>query len=532
MKVAHLTTVDLSLRFLVFPQLVAVVDAGGEALGVSAPGPWVPELEAAGIRHVAISSSTRGVAPLDDLRAARQLWRVLRREKPDILHTHNPKPGLYGRVLGRLAGVPVVVNTVHGLYASPDDPPTKRLVVYCLEWFAARFSDAELVQNPEDLQLMRRWRIAPRRRLSLLGNGVELTRFHPAIDADEREAIRADLGLSPDQVAVGIVGRLVAEKGFLELFEAVQRLPSEYIVFAIGPEDTDKADALSADVLDEAKRAGVRFLGMRTDIDRIYRGLDLFVLPSHREGFPRAAMEAAASGLPVIATDIRGCREVVKDGVNGVLIPVRDPISLAAAITDLGADKEAIARMGAASIELARELFDESAVVKRVLSTYRQVAIAKGLPDLARSFVTGEPPVTLRRALPRRIATAGPPPRRKHPHWLPFESWSSVPESSLSGAHSTGPTRWCWWLTRVRFQLGSWPGFGIRERSTSTFFDDIPSLPAWSDSPNWSDQRICDELGRPSPTKASTTTLGPSCCRWASWRGCEVAAWPPNWERR
>ncbi|HDL49220.1 MAG TPA: hypothetical protein ENH33_04580, partial [Actinobacteria bacterium] len=195
MKVAHLTTVDISLRYLVLPQLEAVIAEGGEAIGISAPGPWVEELEAAGIRHVALPSSTRGMNPLADLRAARELWHILRAEKPDVLHTHNPKPGLYGRVLGRLAGVPIVVNTVHGLYAAPDDQWWKRAVVYGLEAIASRFSDAELVQSAEDLELLRRLHITPAPKLRHLGNGVDLTRFDPSRFTDAALAgVRRELG--------------------------------------------------------------------------------------------------------------------------------------------------------------------------------------------------------------------------------------------------------------------------------------------------------------------------------------------------
>ena len=139
----------------------------------------MPFLEARGLRFVELEGSTRSMSLGGDLRAARSLWRILRRERPDVLHTHNPKPGIYGRILGRLAGVPLVVHTTHGLYAAPDDPLPKRLVVYGLEAVASRFSHVELVQNPEDLELMRRWRIAPRRKLRLLGNGVDLDRFRP-----------------------------------------------------------------------------------------------------------------------------------------------------------------------------------------------------------------------------------------------------------------------------------------------------------------------------------------------------------------
>src|SRR6476659_8452653 len=135
-------------------QLLGARDAGDEVVGISAPGPWVPELEAEGIRHVALHDSTRAVDARADARAARELWSVLRRERPTVLHTHNPKPGLYGRVLGRVARVPIVVNTVHGLYATDDDPWAKRAAVYGLEAVASQFSDAELIQTPEDLALL------------------------------------------------------------------------------------------------------------------------------------------------------------------------------------------------------------------------------------------------------------------------------------------------------------------------------------------------------------------------------------------
>ena len=215
MRVAHLTTVDMSLRLLVFPQLKAVIDAGGTAYGISSVGPYVPDLEAEGIIHLPLESSTRSMNVLADLRAAIELWRILRSHEIDVLHTHNPKPGLYGRVVGRLAGVPIVVNTVHGLYATEDDSILKRGIVYFLEAIAARFSDAELAQNPEDVDLMSRYRITVRKRMKLLGNGVDLRRFDPdRVDPAARTRLRAEWGVGDDTIVIGIVGRLVAEKGF------------------------------------------------------------------------------------------------------------------------------------------------------------------------------------------------------------------------------------------------------------------------------------------------------------------------------
>jgi glycosyltransferase involved in cell wall biosynthesis len=379
-RVAHLTTVDSSLRFLLYPQLRAVVELGGEALGISAPGPWVDGLERDGIRHIPLPSSTRGFDVVADLRAARDLYRVLRRERPDVLHTHNPKPGLYGRVLGRLVGVPIVVNTVHGLYATETDRLAKRIVVYALEAIASRFSDAELIQNPEDLALIERLRLAPREHAKLLGNGIDLTRFRPErFTPDYRSRVRAGIGVDDGEVLIGYVGRLVAEKGLLELFDAVRTLDKRCRLLIVGPEDRDKPDALPQSVIARARADGAIFLGQRDDVDELYAAMDMFALPSHREGFPRGPMEAAAMALPVVTTDVRGCREVVEHEVNGILVPVRDPAALASALQRLCDDPTLRGAMGSAGRRRALEMFDEKRCVDIVLATYRDVARAKRL---------------------------------------------------------------------------------------------------------------------------------------------------------
>jgi len=384
LKIAHLTTIDMSLRYLLLPQLEAAREMG-ESIGISAAGDSVSDLEERGIRHIALTSSTRGMNLLADLKAIGQLWRILRRERPDILHTHNPKPGVYGRIVGRLAGVPIVVNTVHGLYATPESSLLKRIIVYTLEWVASRFSDAELIQSPEDFELLWQRRIMPRSKLRLLGNGVDLERFQP--NPELRAQVREELGLTDGQIAVGLIARLVEEKGVPELIAASERLDKRHVVFIVGPKDHEKADAVSEELLSRAEANGVRFLGMRKDVDRIYQGLDIFVLPSHREGFPRAAMEAAASGLPVIATDIRGCRQVVNDGINGFLFPVRDVEALTGAIERVGSDAGMRSEMSRASVELARAEFDEREIVKRVMGAYADVAARKRIhPALVESW--------------------------------------------------------------------------------------------------------------------------------------------------
>lgn len=375
MKILHLTTVASSHRYLLMPQLQALVAAGHDVVAVSADGPDVAVLEASGIRHRALLGSTRGFDLRADLSAARSFAAIVRDEKPDMVHTHNPKPGVYGRVLARLLGVPVVVNTVHGLFATPEDPLRRRSFVYGLEALASRFSHLELVQNIEDVELMLRTPLAPSAKVRHLGNGIDLTRFNPDTAASSRREVRQELGLAPDSVVVLSVGRLVAEKGFRELVEASAAVEEAHTILLVGPEDQEKADALPASLLAQARRRGVRTLGHRTDVERLLAAADVFVLASYREGFPRVAMEAAASGLPVIATDIRGCRQVVDHDDTGLLVPRREVAPLAEALRRLIRDPELRTRMGKAGRIKAEAEFDERMVVSRLLAAYHDLNV-------------------------------------------------------------------------------------------------------------------------------------------------------------
>jgi glycosyltransferase involved in cell wall biosynthesis len=381
-RLVHVTTTDMSLALLLGPQLRAFAAAGYDVIGMSAPGEWVGQLEADGIRHVPLRHATRAVALTHDARALGELRGLFRALRPEIVHTHNPKPGVYGRLAARAARVPVIVNTVHGLYATPDDRWARRAVVYTLERLAASCSHAELVQNPEDVEVLARLGI-PRSKLHLLGNGIDLARFDPSSVARERTAaLRAEMGAGPDDVVCGLVGRLVWEKGYREVFAAAARLrdtaPHLRIV-VIGPRDADKPDAIGDADVERARRDGVTFLGLRHDVEALYTAMDIYVLASHREGFPRSAMEAAAMGVPVVATRIRGCRQVVDDGRTGRLVPVGDVDALAGAIAALATDAELRRSLGEAAREKARREFDQQRVIDTTLAVYESLLARRAL---------------------------------------------------------------------------------------------------------------------------------------------------------
>lgn len=373
-RVVHVTTTDISLALLLGPQLAAFRAAGYDVIGVSAAGPYVSQLEGLGIHHVALRNATRSVAPLKDLGALGELRRVFTELRPDIVHTHNPKPGVYGRIAARWAHVPIVVNTVHGLYAQPDDAWTRRAAVYGLERIAAKCSDAELLQNVEDMPVLRRLGV-PAAKLHLLGNGIDLDRFDPRrIAPGTRKELRRGWGLADDAVVCGVVGRLVWEKGYREVIEAAGMLRAEapgVQIVVVGPRDDAKAEALGpADIARAEALGNIHFVGERADVEACYAAFDLYALASYREGFPRSAMEASAMGLPVVATDIRGCRQVVDDGRTGRLVPARDARRLADAIRDLALDAATRREMSGAARERAKAEFDEQRCIDVTLEVY------------------------------------------------------------------------------------------------------------------------------------------------------------------
>lgn len=373
LRVAHLTTVDMSLALLLATELAVDVEAGHTTYGVSSPGRYVAAVESLGVEHVPLPSLTRSWDPRRDLRATRELVRALRKIRPDVLHTHNPKTGVIGRVVGRLLRVPVVVNTCHGIWASSTDRLRRRVPVYTAEVVAAWFSHAELFQNRADLDTLTPW--LSRRKATVVGNGTDLSRFRPCPDA--RAKVRAELGIDDATVLAGGVGRMVSEKGIDEYVTAATLLAAKLgrqVAFCwVGPDDHDKPDSWTA-------AAGpVTFLGERDDMPAIYSALDIFVLPSYREGFSRSAMEAAACRTAMVLSDIRGCREIGAHGREVLLTPARDAPGLADAIERLVTDVELRSRLADAAEARAHAEFDQRRIAARSLTTYAEIARRRGL---------------------------------------------------------------------------------------------------------------------------------------------------------
>ena len=375
LKIAQVATADISISLLLKDHIQALQKAGHEVIAVCAPGSRVEDIRKQGI-PVRTVPMEREIAPLRDMLSLLKLFRCFRSEQFDVVHTHTPKAGLLGPIAAKMAGVPVVVHTIHGLLYHDALPLWKWLFFWIAEKTTALFSDYLLSQSREDVNVATRTWLCRKSKILYLGNGIDVARFSPQSAMPDQEPDEGDIDRK--RVVVGSVGRLVYEKGFGELFQAAEALLAKYekLEFVIvGPQEVDQNDAIEPERIRDLEQLGlVRFLGWQSDMAAMYRTMDLFVLPSHREGIPRACMEAAAMELPVIATDIRGCREVVLDGQTGTLVPVRNAAALAEAIEQMlqrRGDWAALGRRGRAHIV---ENFNSRIVLQRLCGFYAKVA--------------------------------------------------------------------------------------------------------------------------------------------------------------
>lgn len=324
--------------------------------------------------------------PVVDAWAVWRLVRMFRADRPAIVHTFDTKPGVWGRLAAKLAGVPVVIGTLPGLGSLYSEPNWKgrliRPLYEHLQTLVSRWADLTVFQNADDAREMERRGVVPPGRTAIIsGSGVRTDVFTPPRSRDREVPLRAELGVPEGGMVVAMVSRILRSKGVLEFAAAarrVQQVEPGITFLLVGQADVESLDALSADELRQLEES-VLWAGWRGDVKDILALSDVFVLPSfYREGIPRVLIEAAATGLPLIAVDGPGSREVVEDGVNGVLVPPRDAAAIAEAVLRLARSPELRARLGERSRERAVSRFDLSVVAEETRSLYEALLKAKG----------------------------------------------------------------------------------------------------------------------------------------------------------
>lgn len=336
--IVHITTIPMSLTFL-RGQVGYMKERGFEVHVLSSPGEDLDDFGGREDVPAHVVAMTRRISPLLDLVALARIRRVLSEVRPDIVHAHTPKGGLLGMIAAVSTRVPTRIYQVRGL-PMLTARGFKRRLLRATEKIACRCAQRVLCNSHSILEVVVQEAICRPEKVKVLkngsGNGVDaLGRFNPdGLDEEAGDDARREWGIPSDATVVGFVGRLVREKGIVELAEAWRLLRDDFPglhLLLVGPFETrDRVPGRAVEILQRDER--VHLTGMDWDTPRLYAAMDLVVLPTYREGFPNVPLEAAAMGLPVVATRVPGCVDAVEDGVTGTLVEPRDAGALAAAI--------------------------------------------------------------------------------------------------------------------------------------------------------------------------------------------------------
>ncbi|MEW6589797.1 MAG: glycosyltransferase family 4 protein [Pseudomonadota bacterium] len=350
------------------PLAVAAQAAGFEVAVATREGRHGEVIRSAGIRLIPFALSRRGGNPLAEVLA---LWRLYRREQPDLVHHVALKPVMLGALAAWLARVPAQVNAVAGLgWLFISSSGIVRLARPALRWVLARLLNQPhsltIVQNPEDRALLERSGVPAVRLRLIRGAGVDVRVFHP-------------VSPPPEPVCVVLVSRMLWDKGVGEFVEAARQLTgagiSARFVLVGDPDPASPASVPESTLRSWHGQHGVEWWGRREDMPAVLQAAHIACLPSfYGEGLPKSLLEAAACGLPIVTTDAPGCREVVQDGVNGLLVPVRDAGALAAALGKLIGDAALRRSMGEQSRLRAETEFGLETVIAQTLAVYREAS--------------------------------------------------------------------------------------------------------------------------------------------------------------
>jgi glycosyltransferase involved in cell wall biosynthesis len=306
--------------------------------------------EQRGVRIVALDELHREVSPLNDLRAVVHLAKLIRRERPDILHTHTAKAGAVGRVAALLSGSArpaIIVHTFHGHVLRGYFNPLMTLGFRLLERWLATLTTALIAVSPEVRDDLVRLGVAPARKFAIVRLGIQLDE---RVGADEgaRAETRRILGISPEAFVVGWVGRMTAVKRTDDVLRALKGLLDRdvdaYLCLVGDGPDRDHLERYAHE-LGIVRRC--LFLGYQNEVGRFYQAIDALILPSTNEGTPVSVIEALAAERPAVATRVGGTPDVIRNGVDGFLVDVGDADALAEQLAVLAHDPTRRAAMGA-----------------------------------------------------------------------------------------------------------------------------------------------------------------------------------------
>lgn len=372
MKIMEISAIDITIYKFLLPLMNELKKNGDEVIVASNIQTYRKEFEELGygVKQV---DFVRNISPIANMKAFGQLVKLFKSEKPDCIHVHTPIASILARLAGAYCKVPVKIYTLHGLYS--------KFPFLQIEKFVCRhFTDYIFTVNPTDREYLISHKFVKEDKVSNLNSvGISTKKFNPEnVSEAEKEKLRLELGLNFKLPVVGFVGRLVKEKGILELIEAFIKVRQEIEcqLLVIGSSEFGERDNLTIEVFKQKiEESGfsenIILAGHREDMVQCLSLMDIFVLPSYREGMAVSPLEAMSMEIPVIVTDIKGCREEVTEE-TGIKVPVQQIEPLAAAIKQLLNDKEKSQKIGKLARNRVIEEFETDRVVEEQMKVFRE----------------------------------------------------------------------------------------------------------------------------------------------------------------
>lgn len=385
-RVLLLCAVDFTAWHFLRPLAKALQKEGFQVTIACGPGEFFEKMKQEGIdiRENPIARSMNVFAHVGELWST---WSLLRSERFDVVHVHTPIAALVGRIAAWAARVPLKIYTAHGFYFHEGMSPLAYKFHVTLERIGALFGDFIMTVSSEDERAALSLGIAKPGKVATIYNGVDVSKFDPALYPPEtRSRLRAQLMIPEQAFVIGFVGRLVREKGIFELLEATKRVLQhipETRLLLVGDTLRSDYDIGKRAFLDAAESLGIKdklvLPGMVDDTRPYLAIMDVFCLPSYREGMPVSLLEALAMELPCVATQIRGCREEIEDGKSGYLVAPRDPTALAEKLLHIARNPEVAKKLAQNARRRVIEHFNEEVVLAKQIRIYKELLREKQL---------------------------------------------------------------------------------------------------------------------------------------------------------
>ena len=378
-RILQVCAVGMSVDKLLSPLLKSIKDEGFELHIACADDGNIEKLRERGyiVHNIHFE---RKISFVSNLKSIRQLYRLMKLNKYDIVHTHTPVASILARIAAKLAGIKNIIYTAHGYYFHEGMNKKQYNFYYQVEKQFARYAtDYLLLQSKEDYQLSINKNFKKSNRIIHLGNGVEIyNKFNPfIIEKEKSKELKKEFNIETTDIVYTFIGRFVREKGIYDLVEAFEMLakqkPNVKLMLIGGLLESERDQEIKEALHKWKLNKNIILPGFRSDIPILLDISDVFILPSYREGLPRSIIEAMAMAKPIIATNIRGCREQVINDYNGYLFEPGDIKSLMSKMLDMNVHDDKRIKMGIESRQIVEQYYDENKVLQKQIELYKKL---------------------------------------------------------------------------------------------------------------------------------------------------------------